>query len=102
MDWQDENARSTLEMNMNDKFSRPTIADKNANIEMYDVVFVGFPICWYIVIVPTIIKTFLESCDFARKTIVLFVVSGSSGFGKTVENLKDSVPELLVSRKAKF
>ena len=41
---------------------------------------------------PTIINTFLESYDLSGKKIILFATSGSSGFGKTVEELKVSVP----------
>jgi flavodoxin len=88
LDWRDKSARSTIEMN--DRSFRPEITDKNANIKAYEVVFVGFPIWWYIA--PTIINTFLESYDFADKTIVPFATSGSSGFGKTVESLRCSVP----------
>ena len=55
----------------------------------YDVIFLGFPIWWYVA--PTIINTFLESCDFSGKRIILFATSGGSGFGKTVESLKGSV-----------
>ncbi len=55
---------------MNNKSFRPPIADKNANAAAYDVVFVGFPIWWYVA--PTIINTFLESYDFAGKTVILF------------------------------
>lgn len=86
LNWRDENARSTIEMK-NLAF-RPEIADKSANINEYDTVYVGFPIWWYIA--PTIINTFLESYDFSGKKIILFATSGGSGFGKTVENLKDS------------
>lgn len=92
LDWKDRNSRSTIEMN--DKASRPAIAGKLDNMADYDVVYLGFPIWWYVA--PTIINTFLESYDFSGKTIVLFATSGSSGFGKTVENLKPSAP------KAKF
>ena len=87
LNWQNENSRSSVEMR--DKSSRPALADSDAMIADYDVVFVGFPIWWYVA--PTIINTFLESYDFAGKTIVLFATSGSSGFGKTVENLEESV-----------
>ena len=87
LDWEDEKSRSTIEMK--DKASRPAIAGKEANVAAYDVVFVGFPIWWYIA--PTIVNTFLERYDFAGKTIVLFATSGGSGFGKTVENLRGSV-----------
>jgi flavodoxin len=87
LDWTDKKSRSTIEMQ--DKAFRPAIADKNANVDAYDVIFVGFPIWWYKA--PTIINTFLESYDFAGKTIILFATSGSSGFGETVANLKGSV-----------
>jgi len=98
LDWQDNNSRSTLEMN--DKSSRPAITDKNANIEAYDVVFIGFPIWWYTA--PTIINTFLESYDFGGKTIVVFATSGSSGFGKTVDNLKKSLSASTVIKEGKI
>jgi flavodoxin len=87
LDWQDKKSRSSIEMG--DKSSRPAIADKNANVGVYDVAFVGFPIWWYIA--PTIINTFLESHDFTGKTIVPFATSGSSGIGETVAHLKGSV-----------
>ena len=44
-------------------------------------------------VAPTIINTFLESYDFAGKKIILFATSGGSKFGKTVEELKVSVPD---------
>ena len=87
LDWQDKNSRSSVEMS--DKSSRPAITDKDANVGAYEVVFVGFPIWWYDA--PTIINTFLESYDFAGKTIVPFATSGGSGIGKTAANLKRSV-----------
>jgi flavodoxin len=97
LNWQDKQARSTIEMN--DKSSRPAIADDDANVGAYDVVFVGFPIWWYVA--PTIINTFLERYDFAGKTVVLFATSGGSGFGKTAENLKGSVPASTVVKEGK-
>ena len=87
LNWMDKQSRSTVEMN--DKASRPAMADKDANIERYDVVFLGFPIWWYTA--PSIIKTFLEAYDFSGKTIVLFATSGGSGLGHTAEDLKDCV-----------
>lgn len=88
LNWMDKQARSTIEMH--DLSFRPAIADKNANIAEYDTIYIGFPIWWYIA--PTIINTFLESYDFSGKNIILFATSGSSGFGKTVENLTGSCP----------
>jgi len=86
LNWNDAKARSTIEMN--DPSFRPAVADMGANIAAYDVIFVGFPIWWYVA--PTIINTFLESYDFSGKTIVPFATSGSSGFGKTMEKLYPS------------
>ena len=88
LNWMDKKSRSTIEMN--DRTSRPAIADKNAKVEQYDTVFLGFPIWWYRA--PSIINTFLESYNFAGKKIILFATSGGSKFGKTVDELKVSVP----------
>ena len=98
LDWQDKSSRSSVEMS--DKSSRPELADGDAKVQDYDVVFVGFPIWWYIA--PTIINTFLEKYDFSGKTIILFATSGSSGFGNTVENLKGSVSDTAVIREGKL
>lgn len=88
LNWMDKKSRSSVEMN--DPSSRPMIAEKLADMEKYDVVFVGFPIWWYVA--PTIINTFLESYDFSGKTIIPFATSGGSGMGKTNEKLGPSCP----------
>ena len=84
LNWMDKKSRSTIEMN--DLSSRPEIAKKCENMGSCDVVFVGFPIWWYIE--PRIIDTFLESYDFSGKTVIPFATSGGSGLGKTSENFK--------------
>ena len=89
LNWRDSNSRSSVEMK-NKKF-RPEIADDKIDISQYDTIFVGFPIWWYVA--PTIINTFLEAHDFSKKKIVLFATSGGSGFGKTAEELKVSIPD---------
>lgn len=88
LNWMNKKSRSSIEMN--NKSIRPEIAESNAKVENYDVIFLGFPIWWYVA--PTIINTFLESADFSGKKIILFATSGGSKFGKTVEELKISVP----------
>lgn len=87
LNWMDKRSRSSVEMN--DQASRPALADRDAKIEDYDVVFLGFPIWWYVA--PTIINTFLESYDFSGKTIILFATSGGSGLGRSAAGLRGSV-----------
>ena len=88
LNWMNQNSRSSVEMK--DPASRPAIAGKRDNMDDYDTIFVGFPIWWYVA--PTIINTFLESYDFAGKTIIPFATSGGSGMGKTNEKLQPSCP----------
>lgn len=88
LDWMDKKSRSSIEMNNPD--FRPAISGKIADMGKYDVVFVGFPIWWYIA--PTIVNTFLESYDFTGKTVIPFATSGGSGMGKTKESLSRSCP----------
>ena len=88
LNWMNRKSRSSIEMN--NKAFRPEMAENNVSIGDYDVVFLGFPIWWYVA--PTIINTFFESADFSGKRIILFATSGGSKFGKTVEELKVSVP----------
>ena len=95
LNWMDKKSRSSIEMN--DKSFRPAIAEKCNNMADYNVVYVGFPIWWYVA--PTIINTFLESYDFSGKTIVLFATSGGSGFGNTVAELKGSVSDTTVIKE---
>lgn len=63
LNWMDKKSRSSVEMS--DKKSRPALADKNADISQYDVIFIGFPIWWYTA--PHIVNSFLESYDFSGK-----------------------------------
>ena len=89
LNWKDKTSRSSVEMQSTD--SRPALADKDADVAGHDVVFVGFPIWWYTA--PAIIRTFMESYDFAGKKVILFATSGGSGFGKAVEQLKACAPK---------
>ena len=90
----DKKSRSSVEMN--DPTFRPAIAGKLEGMDQYDLVFVGFPIWWYVA--PTIINTFLESYDFSGKTIVPFATSGGSGMGNTNEKLAPSCPGAILMK----
>lgn len=84
LDWNNKASRSSVEMD--DETSRPAIANTAANMDAFDVVYVGFPVWWYVE--PRIIDTFLESYDFAGKVIVPFATSGGSGLGRAPQRMQ--------------
>lgn len=86
LDWTDKGSRSSVEMK--DPSSRPAIAGQVEGMEGYDVIYLGFPIWWYLA--PTIVNTFLERYDFSGKVIVPFATSGGSGMGRTNQGLQAS------------
>ena len=88
LNWMDKNSRSSVEMK--DAHSRPALADTDAPVAGHDVIFLGFPVWWYVA--PTILNTFLEAYDFTGKTIVLFATSGGSGLGTSAAGLRVSAP----------
>ena len=88
LNWQDKKSRTTIEMN--DEACRPAIAGTVANMDAYDVVFVGFPVWWYVE--PRIIDTFLEAYDFSGKTVVPFATSGGSGLGRAPQRMQALAP----------
>ena len=98
LDWRDQKSRSSIEMK--DLSSRPALADKDADLEEYEMIFLGFPIWWYVA--PTIVNSFLESYDFSGKKIILFATSGGSGFGETIARLRPSVSEDTVIEEGKI
>ena len=88
LNWMDKSSRSSVEMK--DAHYRPALADTGAPVSGHDVIFLGFPVWWYVA--PTILNTFLEAYDFTGKTIVLFATSGGSGLGKSADGLRPSAP----------
>ena len=90
LDWMDKKSRSSVEMN--DKSSRPALAETNHDFSAYDEIYIGFPIWWYTA--PTIINTFLETFDFSGKKIALFATSGGSSIDRAVRDLKKQYPGL--------
>ena len=90
LNWMDKKSRSTLEMN--DAACRPAIAGGVAGIDQYDTVFLGFPIWWGVE--PRAVDTFLESYDFAGKTLVPFATSGGSAMPYAENHLRTQYPAL--------
>jgi len=97
LDWTNKNSRSSVEYR--DKSIRPEIAEKLDNMTDYDVVYIGFPIWWYVA--PRIINTFLEGCTLDGKTVIPFATSGGSGMGKTNSVLKPSCWDKAVWKSGK-
>lgn len=79
---------------MEDENSRPEIVADDLKLENFDIVFIGYPIWWYVE--PRIIETFIESHDFTNKTIVPFATSGGSGIDKSVKHLRSLYPNLRI------
>lgn len=69
----------------NDPDARPAIAGSIEQMESYHTIILGYPI-WHGQ-APRIVSTFLESYDFAGKTIVPFCTSHSSGVGSSADAL---------------
>ena len=90
LDWHDKSSRSSVEMS-NAK-SRPALKSKPENLADYDIIYIGFPIWWNSA--PRIINTFIESDDFAGKTIIPFAPSGSSSISNAGKELQETYPGL--------
>ena len=98
LNWTDEKSRSSMEMN--NKSFRPPVANTVENMEPYDVIFIAFPIWWYVA--PTIINTFLEGYDLTGKTVVPLATSGGSGMGNTNRELQPSCPGAILKDGRRF
>lgn len=98
LNWMDKKSRSSVEMS--DKSFRPAVANKVENMDAYEVIFVAFPIWWYVA--PTIVNTFLEQYDLSGKTIIPLATSGSSGMGNTNAELAVSCPGAQMKEGRRF
>ena len=70
--------------------ARPALASNLKDISQYDIIFLGYPIWWGTM--PMFFFTFLESHNFAGKTIIPFCTYGGSGVGQSVTDIKKSCP----------
>lgn len=90
LDWKNRMSRTSVEMR--DPSSRPAIAGSLPDMRNYEIVFLGFPVWWYIA--PTIINTFIEGCNLAGKKVVPFATSGGSGIANCEKNLRLVYPQI--------
>ena len=70
--------------------ARPAIANKIADPDLYDTIFVGFPIWWGSR--PMVVATLLESYDFKGKNIVPFCTHGGGGAGQAFNEVAAHTP----------
>lgn len=76
--------------------ARPAIRGKVANMQNYDVIYLGYPNWWGTM--PMAVMTFLESYDFSGKVIIPFCTHEGSGLGKSVQDIKKACPKAIVKQ----
>ncbi|MBX0291003.1 flavodoxin [Hymenobacter sp. HSC-4F20] len=72
----------------------PPLRTRIANMQQYDVVFVGFP-TWGMQLPPPV-KSFLKQYDLSGKTIVPFNTNAGYGVGSSLETVKALTPRSTV------
>lgn len=75
--------------------ARPALKKLPESIEEYDVIFLGYPNWWGTA--PMAVFTFLDSFDFAGKTIVPFCTNEGSGMGTSEKDIRNECPNAKVS-----
>jgi len=86
LNWNDSDSRSTKEQN--DSSARPEIGSDSVSLDGYTTIYIGYPIWWGEE--PRIMDTFVETYNFDGKTMIPFCTSGSSGIGRSGQNLADN------------
>lgn len=71
--------------------ARPELTAHVENMNAYDVIFVGYPNWWGTMPMP--VFTFLETYDFAGKTIAPFCTHEGSSLGRSVTDIKALCPQ---------
>ncbi|AQP78226.1 flavodoxin [Listeria monocytogenes] len=67
----------------------PELKSKISNFNQYDRIFIGTP-TWNMAL-PQAILTFMDSYEFAGKTVIPFNTNGGYGTGSTFNQIKSSV-----------
>jgi flavodoxin len=80
--------------------ARPELSDYIADMETYDVVFLGYPNWWGTM--PMILRTFLESYEFSRKTIIPFCTHEGSGLGSSIRDIEKLCPKAEIINAISF
>lgn len=90
LDWTNKESRSSREMA--NRSYRPELKNKVNNFNDYEKIVIGFPVWWDVA--PTIVNTFIESHDFSKKQVYVFVTSGSSSVNGSITDLRRTYPNI--------
>lgn len=90
LDWTNKESRSSREMA--NRSYRPELKNKVNNFNDYEKIVIGFPVWWDVA--PTIINTFIESHDFSKREVYVFVTSGSSSVNGSITDLRRTYPNI--------
>lgn len=74
---------------------KPELKTKVENIGSYDVIFIGYPNWW--VTLPMPVEKFLSEYDLSGKTIIPFCTHEGSGFGRSVDDIKELCPNSTIA-----
>lgn len=74
-----------------DNDERPKLASEVEDMGSYQTVFIGFPNWWGTM--PMAMFTFLESYDFAGKTVIPFCTHEGSALGRSERDIATLIPE---------
>ena len=74
--------------------ARPELVSMPESLDNYDEIYLGYPNYWGDM--PMAVYTFLESHDFAGKTIVPFCTHAGSGLSSTVSSIQTACPDATV------
>lgn len=90
LDGYNESSRTYNEQH--DPNSRPVIKGIPDKLEKYDILFIGFPIWWYIA--PRLVYTFIDSVNLTGKIVIPFATSYESTIEKSCNELKKTYPQI--------
>lgn len=98
LNYNDSSCRANQEMN--DDSARPAIKNDMSAVLDYDVIYLGYPIWWGVE--PRIIQTFLDTYDLSGKTVYAFCTSGSSNVDRSVSDINDNYPGVVIADSRRF
>lgn len=85
LNWTDDNSRVVYEHENEDQRNVELVSTEVENWDLYDTVFIGYPIWWGIAAWP--VNSFVENNDFSNKTVIPFCTSSTSDIGDSSELL---------------